>query len=130
MLMAYFDNLIQLIDGKTDLELWKGSNSTWIDRKSENLEEKKLPRAESRQSSPILDHPPKTIFTRGKLIQSSPIARVNRGVGNTAQIFSSTLCIFPIDHSHIVLIYRQSSRVAPLPELADQTQPKKWGLVG
>ena len=36
------------------------------------------------KSSPILGHPPNSFLTRGRGFQSSPIGRVNRGVGNTA----------------------------------------------
>ena len=35
------------------------------------------------KSSPILGHPPNSFLTRGRRFQSSPIGRVNRGVGNT-----------------------------------------------
>ena len=52
----------------------------------DKLKENMLPRADDGKSSPILDHPPKTNFTRGKEIKSSPIGRVNRGVGNLADM--------------------------------------------
>ena len=47
------------------------------------FEQKRAAAGRRMKSSPILGHPPKSFLTRGRGFQSSPILRVNRGVGNT-----------------------------------------------
>ena len=49
------------------------------------FEEKGAAAGRRMKSSPILGHPPNSFLTRGRRFQSSPIGRVNRGVGNTAR---------------------------------------------
>ena len=52
------------------------------------FEEKRAAAGRRMKSSPILGHPPNCFLTRGRRFQSSPIGRVNRGVGNTDHLWS------------------------------------------
>ena len=55
------------------------------------FEEKRAATDRRMKSSPILGHPPNSFLTRGRGFQSSPIGRVNRGVGNTGQVWANPL---------------------------------------
>ena len=49
------------------------------------FEEKRAAAGRQMKSSPILGHPNNSFLTHGRRFQSSPIGRVNRGVGNTGE---------------------------------------------
>ena len=69
------------------------------------------------KSSPILGHPPNSFLTRGRGFQSSPIGRVNRGVGN-AGLHDSPLSLFVTQRQlmrlfavKLILSYEQKCKV-------------------